>query len=756
MRHGRLSAVGLSALGLSALGVSGLRLYGLAAVGLSVVACSPGGSGKATSVVATNRFDSPNQMQTGTGGTDQGPQTSDQGDLFGADSDLGCRNGCAFTAAPLLDEGVSAADIAPFAASPDFKSGSLCVVEPQLSRDGQPGALFPRNWLRPRFRWTSTGGETLWEIRMHTEGQPEDLRAYTRSVPGEADTQWLVPKDVWKKMREITSPVTVTIRGLGAGGVFTGSSGDFEIAPVDASGSLVFWATTSSLVDYTQASSRLEGFSLADTAKNTETDEGVAETLSAVQVQTGNIPGEDGAKPRGFYACGGDVPRPTCAAQPNNPACCNPTGFQFGEVECVGCHVSTPDGKAVLFTDNWPWDKVAASIEPETRGALPGTITPYASQLLKQPWLGMQALSPAYFSAAGARILITSYGSRPNPGTAPFDPTPPTRHEIAWFDLAANDPANPIPDVIPPDPPAQGQTQNIYQVRDVRNLAVGRARNVSWGLVSTIGETRSAVTPAWSNDGNTIAYVSTDISSTDGHPDWTASEADIHVVPYNSHGGGNMQALAGASDATVLEYYPDFSADDAFLAFVRAPKPTQSSRCVPKQDAGGTVTSCPAVDLGANPDGPYYNRNGEIYIVPRVGGSATRLIANDPVSCTGETARGSINSWPKWSPRVAQQNGKSYYFLMFSSARGYPESFRLPPARLTPAISNKSAQLYMAAVVVDDATQSITTYPALYLWNQNIAVNAQGEAKIVPTSNLTPAWDDFSIPPVPPILKPPR
>jgi len=288
MRHGRFCAVGLSA-------------AGLWAVGLSVVACSPGGSGKTASVVAINRFDDPKQTPTGKGGADQGPQTSDQGDLFGGDSELGCQNGCAFTAAPLLDDGVSAADIAPFAASADFKIGSLCVVEPQLSRDGQPGALFPGNWLRPRFRWTSTGGETLWEIRLHSDGQPEDLRAYTRTRPNETDTQWLVPKDVWKKMHDFTKPVTVTIRGLGAGGVFTGVSGDFEIAPVDASGSLVFWATTSSVVDYTQASSRLQGFSLADVGKNTETDEAVAETLSAEEVQTRAIPGEDGAQARGAY-----------------------------------------------------------------------------------------------------------------------------------------------------------------------------------------------------------------------------------------------------------------------------------------------------------------------------------------------------------------------------------------------------------------------------------------------------------------------
>jgi len=744
-----------------------MRRGRLCAFWILIAACSPGGDAGDASVVAPNKFENA-QGQGGTGGVVGEPGLVDNGEIFGG-ADLACTNGCAFGPDPILDADVSAAEITPFAASADFQAGSLCVVEPQLSSGDRPGALFPRNWLRPRFRWTSTGGETLWEIRMHAESQPDDLRAYTRN------NQWLVPNDVWRKMRNITKPVTVTIRGIGAGGVITGSKGDFEIAPVNAGGSLVFWATTSSLVDYNQASSKLQGFSLGDEAKGTDTDEAVAQTLTASQVKTGNIPGEDGAKPRGFYACGGDVARPTCTAEPNNPACCNPTNFAFGEVECVGCHVSTPDGKAVLFTDNWPWDKVAASIEPATVGELPATITPYASRLLKQPWLGMQALSPAYFSAdvGGPRFLVTSYGQRVDPTTKPYDNVPPTRHELAWFDLTANDATYPIPEEIPPDPQVQGQTENIYTVQQRRNAEVGRARNVSWGLIATIGETRSAVTPAWSNDGKTIAYVSTDISSTDGHPDWTANAADIHVVPYNDHGGGNMTPLLGASDPQALEYYPDFSDGDAFIAFARAPLPSAAPaiRCVPKQDANGVVTPCPAANLGENPDGPYYNRNGEIYIVPREGAATpTRLIANDPVSCTGETARGSINSWPKWSPRRETADGKTYYFLMFSSGRSYdatlldvplppgtpPGSYDLPKARLTPAISNKSSQLYMAAIVVDDASGAITTYPAVYLWNQNVTVGVDGNAHIENTSNLTPAWDDFSIPPVPVPINVPR
>ena len=47
-----------------------------------------------------------------------------------------------------------------------------------------------------------------------------------------------------------------------------------------------------------------------------------------------------------------------------------------------------------------------------------------------------------------------------------------------------------------------------------------------------------------------------------------------------------------------------------------------------------------------------------------------------------------------------------------------------------------NAQLYVTALVADGSGK-LTTYPALYLWNQPAA-----------DGNHTPSWDDFSIPPI--------
>src|SRR5262249_10513475 len=119
----------------------------------------------------------------------------------------------------------------------------------------------------------------------------------------------------------------------------------------------------------------------------------------------------------------------------------DPKGVAPGYVECIGCHVSTPDGSAVAFTDHWPWDGVLASIESATVGQRPSFMTDGAQRLLNQPWLGMQTFSAAHFKQ-GDRILVTSYSPRNmsnNNGVGFTDSAPyPSKSDVlAWFDLEA-------------------------------------------------------------------------------------------------------------------------------------------------------------------------------------------------------------------------------------------------------------------------------------------------------------------------------
>ena len=80
----------------------------------------------------------------------------------------------------------------------------------------------------------------------------------------------------------------------------------------------------------TPDSSKLYGFSVGD--------EGVTEVLRSKTVEVSDILHEAGSHLRGQY--GGAKP-----------------GFEPGEVQCIGCHISTPDGAAVVFTDDWPWNR---------------------------------------------------------------------------------------------------------------------------------------------------------------------------------------------------------------------------------------------------------------------------------------------------------------------------------------------------------------------------------------------------------------
>jgi hypothetical protein len=579
--------------------------------------------------------------------------------------------------APILDDGAPA-DAARFFGDPkNFREPGACVIEPQLSQGDQPGSLFPRNWLRPRFRWQPLPNENLWEIRVEAMNQAHALVAYTaRSV-------WKMPDEIWKglALNSADMPITVSIRGVDSRqpGQPSRTRGDFTIAPAEARGKLVYWAATSSEVK--PEASKLAGFDVGD--------EGVIDVLTIRGVGDRGLLAAGGRELRGRY----DDPR----------------GVGPGHVQCIGCHVSTPDGAAVAFTDHWPWNSVLASVEETTVGQAPSYLTAGAALLLNQPWLGMQTFSKAHFQP-GDRVLVSTYSPRnPDRGGVGFSdgaPYPSRNDGLAWFDLEA-------PATFTPRDPSRGDVQQVL------NDEVRAQFGTAFGLLALTGETRSAAAPHFSHDGTRIVYTSAD-NTQDGRLSYNNQEVDLHMVPYNARQGGQVTPLQGAAEKGVAEYYPSFSADDAYVAFNR----------VAKIDGGPL----------------YYRPDGEVYVVPSKGGQATRLMANDPPACTAQKSPGIINSWPKWSPRaftVMSPNpefgppDRTFYWLVFSSARAYEGQFELPKTGSSPS-DTRASQLYVTAVVRDNNSGAVQTHPAIYIWNQDPA-----------TSNLTPAWDEFKIPPVP-------
>jgi hypothetical protein len=232
------------------------------------------------------------------------------------------------------------------------------------------------------------------------------------------------------------------------------------------------------------------------------------------------------------------------------------------------------------------------------------------------------------------------------------------------------------------------------------------------GLLARDGDPAGAAAPSFSHDGLRIVYTSTNANQ-DGR--LGVGTADLYTIPFGDRAGGSATPIPGASSADAAEYYPAFSPDDRLAAFNR----------LSQSDASVTPTGQPY------DGGMFFNPAAEVWVVPVAGGPAVRLRANDPPACTPPVKpnprvypdkAGWDNSWAKWSPEVGVADERRFYWLIFSSYR-----YDISPPR---------GQLYMTAVVTTEV--GTMTYPAVYLWNQDLT-----------TSNHTPAWEKFEIPIVP-------
>ena len=611
-----------------------------------------------------------------------------------------CSSGCSDLAAPgpVLDDGVPASAPSMFAGN---ASGTgPCVLEPG------DNTLLPFNWLRPRVHVSGFQAGTIYQIKVSTPREADVLTAYTNK-----DT-WILPQEFWDNgdkdapkgltYNVFDEDISVTVRSS-AGGE---SSVKFRIAPVKAAGSMVFWsAVTTEPGANTNA---LYAFAPGD--------EGIVVALKPLDVLETILDDTAGTPKRAITdASVGAVPA--------------------GRVRCVGCHTSTPDGAAVNITDHWPWNVRLVNLSGAQKGHAPDYVTPMGNFLMQMPWQGVTSYSKGDW-AAGNHRYVTSFAERPDtvasqPWTfwgvdcgngiqCPYA----GKDNLIWLDVAA---------------PGTAPTDNNDNAQPKAAIA---AQGTGWDIIARTGDTHGAVLPDWSHDGQRIVYTSTD-STADGHVGWEPGKnvqpptvVDLYTVPFNAGKGGAAAPVTGASNAADAEYYPDFSADDALIAFTRV-SGFQQVFAKATSDDGKKI---------------YYRPEAEVFVVRSSGGDALKLDANAPPACSGDATPGVYNSWPKWSPIVREANGKKYYFLIFSSARESPGKVKDKSGNPT---SSPMSQLYTTAIV-DDGT-SLTSYGAAYLWNQRYLVTPNATDPNNPMltdfvqNNVTPAWDEFQAPAVPPV-----
>lgn len=593
-----------------------------------------------------------------------GPPT---GELLEPECQADCED---FPADPIID-GV---DDAQRAVLDQPASGAgPCVSEPA------DGTIFPARWTRPRFNFQ---GGSVHKITLSAERERHDLVVYTNQSP------WYLPAEIWEGLSTnvFNEDITYTIKTSDGSSAPTETTGKFRIVPVAPGGSMVFWGSTGTLEGpYTNA---LYGFSVGD--------EAVIHTLAP-----GDIAG---------------------VALSDNANLRQQSTDEPGQSTCVGCHTSTPGGKAVAAVDHWPWNVRLASIEEGIAGSVPDFLTPAGAAMASMTWLGAMTFSEGDW-ATGARRMVVTWSERSMSGNDAWkthdgsvlsnEPT-----QLVWMDLGSDA-------EMPVDINTATADTYANQNQALQN-AIAALQGTAWDVIQRTGDPGHPVLPTWSHDGSKIVYTSTDMPQ-DGRIG-EASEVDIYQVPFAGGNGGEAVPLEGASSPGHYEYYPDYSPDDALVAFNRVDAFTTS---------GGREDSFNHV---------YYRPDSDIYVVPASGGEPVRLTSNDP-ACSSDGSAGSLyNSWAKWAPTSVSDGERTYYFLIFSTSRNSPFDISRGQGRTSPA-----SQLYMTTII-RHASGEIESSPAIYLWNQRVLVDAEGNPSDLGTNNVTPAWDAFKIPPVPPVI----
>ena len=277
-----------------------------------------------------------------------------------------------FPAEPVIEGGLPANIGELFEGATGSNTGGPCLAEPTLD------AMVPRNWTPLFFEWQPPQDQNVFELRLAVDNQVNDLLVYSTS------RRFTMEKILWTALAEHSAghDVVVTLRGATlegsslTAGPFVGAEGLIHIAPVDAPGSVVYWAAS--------GGTSFEGFMIGDESPVTVLTPATAGTTS--------------------------------------------TG---GSTTCISCHASSPDGDLIIYTRDA--DDQTRSIDVRqvdgTGAPSPTVITPAALTLLGRHKQAAPVTSAAHYEPGDA-VALSIF----------IHPTlTANRSEIIWTDLEAVD-----------------------------------------------------------------------------------------------------------------------------------------------------------------------------------------------------------------------------------------------------------------------------------------------------------------------------
>ncbi len=191
-----------------------------------------------------------------------------------------------------------------------------------------------------------------------------------------------------------------------------------------------------------------------------------------------------------------------------------------------------------------------------------------------------------------------------------------------------------------------------------------------------------ATHPDWSPDGNAvaIAYTTTQPTNLD------VTGASVAILPYNGNGTFGSPFIVVAPVGPDNDYFPKYSPDGAYLAYVHASEPSQSAA------------------------------SAELWLVSSFGGTPIALDAASHDVGPAREVPGLADTMPSWSPSPNTQ----HVFLSFTSSRPYGAV--LPTAG--------RSQIWVAAIDLSNPMSgSDPSEPAFWLPCQDVTV-----------LNMSPVW----------------